>query len=119
MRHLNYTLTPSRINNVKGKARPYKLTDGGGLYVQVMPSGIKTWRFRYVLGGAAGDLRIGRYPEIGVADARDRHFELRQLVERGQDPAVKVAQEREELGIAALVIFVLALVVSGIISLFQ
>jgi integrase len=97
MRHLNYTLTPSRINNVKGKARPYKLTDGGGLYVQVMPSGIKTWRFRYVLGGAAGDVRIGRYPEIGVADARDRHFELRQLVERGQDPAVKVAQEREEL----------------------
>ena len=80
MRHLNYTLTPSRINNVKGKARPYKLTDGGGLYVQVMPSGIKTWRFRYVLGGAAGDVRLGRYPEIGVADARDRHFELRQLV---------------------------------------
>jgi hypothetical protein len=33
MRHLNYTLTPSRINNVKGKAQPYKLTDGGGLYV--------------------------------------------------------------------------------------
>ena len=64
----------------KGKVRPYKLTDGGGLYVQVMPSGIKTWRFRYVLGGAAGDVRIGRYPEIGVADARDRHFELRQLV---------------------------------------
>ena len=31
MRHLNYTLTPSRINNVKGKARPYKLADGGGL----------------------------------------------------------------------------------------
>ncbi len=97
MRHLNYTLTPTRINNVKGKARPYRLTDGGGLYLQVMPSGIKTWRFRYMLGGAAGDVRIGRYPEIGVADARDRHFELRQLVERGQDPAVKVAQEREEL----------------------
>jgi hypothetical protein len=62
-----------------------------------MPSGIKTWRFRYVLGGAAGDVRIGRYPEIGVADARDRHFELRRLIERGRDPAVKVAQEREEL----------------------
>ena len=38
-----------------------------------------------------------RSEAIGVADARDRHFELRQLVERGQDPAVKVAQEREEL----------------------
>jgi integrase len=97
MRHLNYTLTPSRINNVRAKARPYRLTDGGGLYVQVMPSGIKTWRYRYTLGGATGDVRIGHYPEIGVADARDRHFELRQLVERGQDPAVKLAQEREEL----------------------
>ena len=62
-----------------------------------MPSGTKTWRFRYMLGGAAGDVRIGRYSGIGVADARDRHFELRQLVERGQDPAVKVAHEREEL----------------------
>ena len=47
---------------------------------------MKTWRYQYRFGGACRDLKIGRYPEIGVADARDRHFELRSLLERGVDP---------------------------------
>jgi hypothetical protein len=47
---------------------------------------LKTWRYQYRFGGIRRDLKIGRYPEIGVADARDRHFELRSLLERGVDP---------------------------------
>ena len=44
-------------------------------------------------GRARRDLKIGRYPEIGVADARDRHFELRSLLERGVDPLESRRQE--------------------------
>ncbi|CAJ0712161.1 hypothetical protein LMG6871_00336 [Ralstonia edaphis] len=35
MRHFNYVLTPTRINNAKPRDKPYKLTDGGGLFVLV------------------------------------------------------------------------------------
>ncbi|MEX6581640.1 tyrosine-type recombinase/integrase [Ralstonia solanacearum] len=94
MRHFNYTLTPTRINNAKPKERAYKLTDGGGLFVMVMPGGAKTWCYQYNLNGKRSEVTIGRYPEIGVADARDRHSELRSLVQKGGNPA---AQKRAEL----------------------
>ena len=93
MRSTNYTLSPTRINNAKAKVKPYKLSDGGGLLIEVSASGLKTWRYQYRFGGARRDLKIGRYPEIGVADARDRHFELRSLLERGVDPLDSRRQE--------------------------
>ena len=88
MRSTNYTLSSTRINNaeVKVKAKLCKLSDGGGLLIEVSSSGLKTWRYPYRFGGTRCDLKIGRYPEIGIADARDRHFELRSLLERGVDP---------------------------------
>jgi integrase len=86
-RHFNYTATPTRLNNAKPKEKPYKVTDGGGLYVLVMPRGAKTWIYQYSLDGKRREVTIGRYPEIGVADARDRHTEYRTMVERGNDPA--------------------------------
>ncbi|WP_296442734.1 tyrosine-type recombinase/integrase [Rhodoferax sp. UBA5149] len=96
MRHTNYTLSPTRINNAKPQAKPYKLTDGGGLYLLIIPSGAKSWRYQYKLGGTRGEVSIGKFPEIGVADARDRHFECRAMVERGEDPAELRRKELEE-----------------------
>lgn len=87
MRHFNYTLTPTAINNAKKKEKPYKLTDGGGLYVAVAPSAKKTWRYQYALDGKRSEVTIGGYPEIGVAEARERHAEYRILIEKGIDPA--------------------------------
>ena len=53
MRTSQYTLSPTRINNAKPKLKlkQYKLSDGGGLYVQVSPAGLKTWRYQYRFGG--------------------------------------------------------------------
>ena len=87
MRPSNYSLSPTRINNAKAKAKLYKLSDGGGLFIEVSAAGLKTWRYQYRFGGVRREVTIGRYPEIGVADARDRHFELRAMLERGMDPA--------------------------------
>ncbi len=47
MRSINYTLSPSRINNAKPRAKTYKLSDGGGLFVEISPGGQKTWRYQY------------------------------------------------------------------------
>jgi integrase len=97
-RHFNYVLTPTRLNNAKPKERSYKITDGGGLFVRVMPGGAKTWYYQYSLDGKRSEVAVGRYPEIGVADARDRHAEYRSMVERDQNPAalkkMKVAERR-------------------------
>lgn len=96
MRHFNYVLTPTRINNAKPKSKPYKLTDGGGLFVLVSPGGAKNWRYQYPWGGKRPAVTIGRYPEISVAEARDRHAAYRAMVERGEDPAAHRRDEKAE-----------------------
>ncbi|HEV3425778.1 MAG TPA: Arm DNA-binding domain-containing protein, partial [Paraburkholderia sp.] len=95
-RHFNYTLTPTRLNNAKSKEKAYKLADGGGLFVLIQPGGSKTWAFQYRLDGKRREVTIGRYPEIGVADARDRHAEYRSMVEQGQDPAAHKRTDEAE-----------------------
>jgi hypothetical protein len=42
-------LTNVQCRNAKPKPKPYKLTDGNGLYLEVKPSGAKVWRYRYEL----------------------------------------------------------------------
>ena len=49
MRHVNYTLKPAKIDNAKPREKAYALTDGGGLQIEVLRSGSKTWRFKYHL----------------------------------------------------------------------
>lgn len=87
MRHVNYTLKPAAIDNAKPRDKAYALTDGGGLLLEVLPSGTKTWRFKYHLDGKREKVTIGAYPAIGIKAARDRHEALRALVERGESPA--------------------------------
>jgi hypothetical protein len=43
MRSTRYTLSPTRINNAKAKDKLYRLSDGGGLFIEVSPTGQKTW----------------------------------------------------------------------------
>jgi integrase len=87
MRNVNYTLKPPTIDNAKPREKAYALTDGGGLLLEVLPSGAKTWRFKYHLNGKREKVTIGGYPAFTIKQARDRHEELRALVERGQSPA--------------------------------
>ena len=51
MRPSNYSLSPTRINNAKAKAKLYKLSDGGGLFIEVSAAGLRTWRYQYRFGG--------------------------------------------------------------------
>jgi integrase len=63
-------ITNKKIDGSKPQAKPYKLTDGHGLYIEILPSGTKSWRFNYVKNGKQQTKTFGRYPDIGVADAR-------------------------------------------------
>ncbi len=79
-------LTDTQIRNIKPEARPVKLTDGGGLYLEVTPSGGKHWRYRFRLDGKESLFVIGEYPQVKAADARRRRDDARQLVKQGINP---------------------------------
>lgn len=75
-------------------AKPYKLADSGGLYVEVAPAGGKWWRYKYRIGGKEKRLSLGTYPDIGLAEARAKHAEARKLVAFGVDPSEQRKADR-------------------------
>lgn len=81
-------LTDAQIKNAKPKAKAYKLSDGGGLYLEVMPTGSKLWRMKFTrANGKESRLAFGRYPEISLAEARERRMAARKLASDGVDLA--------------------------------
>lgn len=79
-------LTVAEIKNAKPAAKPVRLFDGGGLYLEVAPSGGKWWRFKYSFGGKEKRLSLGVYPNVSLKEARERREKARSLVAAGVDP---------------------------------
>ncbi len=88
-------LSDLAARRAKPRAASYKLTDAAGLALIVRPSGSKSWGFRYRFGGLDRTLGLGAYPEVTLAEARDRRDDARKLLRRGIDPAEhRDAEER-------------------------
>jgi integrase len=79
-------LTDTEIRRSKPADRPYKLSDGGGLHLLVTPTGGKLWRWKYRFDGAEKLMALGRYPEVVLADARERRDAARKRLANGIDP---------------------------------
>ena len=94
-------LSETKARQVKPQVRPLKLSDGGGLYLYVAPSGAKSWRYDYRLNARRETLTIGPYPEVSLSEARDRHYAARKQVERGESPARSKRHHREAAAVAA------------------
>lgn len=95
-------LTDSAIKVAKPKEKPYKLSDGQGLYLEVMPNGSKLWRLKYRHSDKEKRLALGAYPTVPLQKARQRRDEARQRLAEGIDPgeqrkATKQAQKAEGL----------------------
>lgn len=69
-RWLDMALNHTRLKAFKPADKPYKVKDRDGLYIEVLVSGVMTWRFQYDLNGKREKVTFGRYPELGLADAR-------------------------------------------------
>jgi len=82
-------LSDLKIRAAKPKAKPYKLTDGEGLYLLISATGAKLWRLGYRLAGKQKGLALGSYPTISLAEARQQRDEARKLLATGNDPALK------------------------------
>lgn len=94
-------LTEMEIKKAKAKDKPYKLTDGGGLFVLVHTNCGKYWRLRYRIDGKEKLLAIGVYPEVSLSEARERREQARKLLANGVDPSA-VKKEAKQAGQRAL-----------------
>ena len=87
-------LTALEVSKSKATDKPQRLADGGNMYLLVQPNGAKYWRMDYRLAGKRKTLAIGVYPDMSLAEARDRREQARKLIANGVDPvAVKQAQK--------------------------
>lgn len=67
---MTMALTIKTIEASKPAAKPYKLSDGAGLYLYIAPSGTKTWRCNFTAEGKQQTVTYGRYPDVSLAEAR-------------------------------------------------
>ena len=79
-------LTDTAIRAAKSAAKPVKLSDEKGLYLEVAPTGGKWWRLKYRFGGKEKRISLGVYPDVGLKLARERRDEARRLLADGIDP---------------------------------
>lgn len=87
-------LTDAAIRKSKPSDKPFKLADGHGLHLFVSPAGGKSWRFRYEIGGKEKLLTLGKYPAMGIADARSARDKAKAILAEGRDPSVAKKQSR-------------------------
>jgi len=80
-------LSGTRIRFLNTQNKPSRITDGGGLSLEVRPSGSCLWRYRYRIDGRENVFAIGSFPEMSLKAAREARDAARELVERGIHPA--------------------------------
>ncbi|EHR7450205.1 tyrosine-type recombinase/integrase [Salmonella enterica] len=94
-------LTARQISTAKPTEKPYKLSDGGGLYLLVNPNGSRYWRMKYRYAGKEKLLSIGVYPDVTLAEARDKRTQAKRILAAGDDPSEVKQAEREAKNLAA------------------
>lgn len=87
-------LTQVAVQAAKPREKAYKLSDGNGLHLLVETSGSKLWRFRYQFERKEKMLSFGSFPEVTIAQARQKRDDARAVLATGIDPARKRELDR-------------------------
>lgn len=97
-------LTALAVSKTK---KPGYYGDGAGLWLQVSPSGSKSWIFRYTRNKRSREMGLGPLHTVSLSEARERARECRQLLLDGKDPLEqkRAGQLREQLEAAKAVTF--------------
>jgi integrase len=95
-------LTATEVKQSKPQGKPYKLSDGGGLYLLVQPKGARYWRYKYRYGGKEKTLALGVYPEVSLKVARQKHQNARDKLAQGIDPGAVRKVEKLSRQLAAV-----------------
>ena len=90
-------LTAIAIRNAKPGAKPVRLYDSGGLYLEIAPTGSRWWRFAYRFGGKRKLISLGVFQDIPLTVARERRDAVRKLLADGKDPSAKRQADKREV----------------------
>ncbi len=90
------SLTNTAIHKAKPARKPVRLFDGGGLYLEISPSGGKLWRWKYRVDGKEKRLAFGPYPAISLVIARKYRDEARELLAQKIDPGEDRKKQKAE-----------------------
>ena len=90
-------LTALEVKNAKPKEKPYKLTDGKGLFLHIAPSGNKTWRYRFTIAGTESTFVLGEYPVLTLEKARIERSAAREMVKAGKNPSEERRVQKREV----------------------
>lgn len=89
-------LSDTKARNAKPRSKPYKIADGEGLFLLITPSGGKYWRMKYFFGGKEKLLALGVYPELSLADAREKRAQARKKLAAGDDPGQQKQESKRQ-----------------------
>lgn len=87
-------LSATAVKQAKLRDKPFKLSDGGGLYLLVNPNGSKYWRLKYRLHGKEKTFSLGVFPTVSLAEVREDVLGAKRLVSKGIDPTTHRKQAR-------------------------
>jgi integrase len=79
-------LTELQVKNAAPGEKPYKLGDGGGLSLLVLPAGGKYWHLCYFLDGVEKKTSLGVYPQVKLSEAREARDAFRRDLSAGVNP---------------------------------
>lgn len=82
-------LTDLSVRKAVAREKPYKLSDGGGLYLLVTKAGQRCWRVDYRFGEKRATAALGVYPTVSLAEARAKRLEIKKQIADGMNPSAK------------------------------
>src|SRR5260370_5198139 len=91
-------LSNTVISGTKPREKPFKLSDGGGLYLLVTPHGKRWWRLKFRVHGKEKLLSLGVFPDVPLKLARERRAQARRDLAKGIDPSAKRRTEKMASG---------------------
>ena len=91
-------LTNTEVKQAKPKGKEYNLVDGEGLKLRIKPNGSKQWLFNYYkpLTKQRANISFGVYPEVSLAEARNRRKAARELLAQDIDPKTHRDEQQKE-----------------------
>ena len=89
-------LSDAKIRTLRSRPAVYRVADRDGLCLEIRPSGLKAWRYRFRMDGKQQLLALGRYGDVSLREARELVREARLLVEQGLHPLHERRRRQEE-----------------------
>ncbi|NMZ58304.1 Arm DNA-binding domain-containing protein [Pseudomonas nitroreducens] len=93
---MSATLDDSGLSALQPKDRPYKVSAGAGLFLEVNPHGSKLWRLKYRFGGKENRISLGAFPAVSLEQARQARDEAREMLKAGTDPSAVRKEAKAE-----------------------